>query len=161
MHMGAMTNILIKDDANPLVEFTLIPVTNARPKWRAQVSGVPVDGQITVEQLVNEKLADGSYRRVLKLEVPVLETLGTAGTSAGYVAPQKVAYKTPYTITTIQNSRATVADMANALKFTLGLLGGASSTTATGTLSGTSVADAVKNGTGPITRFMVYGEDAF
>lgn len=159
--MGAMTNILIKDDANPLVEFTLIPVTNARPKWRAQVSGVPVDGQITVEQLVNEKLADGSYRRVLKLEVPVLETLGTAGTSAGYVAPQKVAYKTPYTITTIQNSRATVADMANALKFTLGLLGGASSTTATGTLSGTSVADAVKNGTGPITRFMVYGEDAF
>jgi len=155
-----MANILIKDDANPLVEFTLIPVTNARPKWRAQVTGVPVDGQITVEQVSNTRLADGNYRRVLKLEVPVMETLGASGTSAGYVAPPKVAYKTPYTVTTVQNQRATAADMANGLKFLLGLLGGASATTATGTLSGTSVADAVKNGAGPITRFMVYGEDA-
>lgn len=159
--MAAMANILIKDDANPLVEYTLVPVTNARPKWRAQVAGIPVDGQITVEQLVNERLADGSYRRVLKLEVPELETLGTAGTSAGYVAPQKVAFRTPVTISTIQNSRGTAASMANAIKFALGLLGGASSTTATGTLNGTSAADAVKNGTGPITRFMVYGEDAY
>lgn len=159
--MAAMANILIKDDANPLVEFTLVPISNARPKWRAQVSGVPVDGQITVEQLVNEKLADGSYRQVLKLEVPVMETLGTAGTSAGYVAPQKVAFRIPYTVTTIRNARATDAVMANALKFMLGLLGGASATTATGTLNGTSAADAVKNSTGPIPRFMVYGEDAF
>jgi len=155
-----MANILIKDDANPLVEFTLVPVTNARPKWRAQVTGVPVDGQITVEQVSNTRLADGNYRRVLKLEVPVMETLGASGTSAGYVAPPKVAYKTPYTVTTVQNQRATTADMANGLKFLLGLLGGASATTATGTLSGTSTADSVKNGAGPITRFMVYGEDA-
>lgn len=158
--MAAMANILIKDDANPLVEFTLVPVTNARPKWRAQVAGTPLDGQITVEQLVNEKLADGNYRRVLKLEVPVMETLGTAGTAAGYVAPPKVAYKIPYTVSTVQNARATTADMANALKFLLGLLAGASAVTATGTLNGASAADAVKNGTGPITRFMVYGEDA-
>lgn len=158
--MAAMANVLIKDDANPLVEFTLVPVTNARPKWRAQVSGVPIDGQITVEELSNVRLDDGSYRRVLKLEVPVMETLGTAGTSAGYVAPQKVAFRTPWTVTTVQNPRETAAGMANGLKFLLGLLGGASATTATGTLSGTSVADAVKNGTGPITRFMVYGEDA-
>lgn len=159
--MAAMTNILVKDDANPLVELTLIPITNSRPKWRASVSGVPVDGQVTVEMLVNERLADGSYRRVLKVEVPELETLGTAGTSAGYVAPQKVAFRTPYTISTIANSRATTSSMANALKIVLGLLAGASSTTATGTLNGASAADAVKNGTGPFTRFMVYGEDAF
>lgn len=158
--MGAMTNILVKDDSNPLVEFTLVPVTNARPKWRAQVSGVPVDGQITVEMVANTKLADGSYRRVLKLEVPELETLGTAGTSAGYVAPQKVAFVTPYTITTVQNARATAASMANAVKIAQALVGGASSVTNTGTLSGTSAADAVKNGTGPFTRFLVYGEDA-
>ena len=159
--MGAMTNILVKDDSNPLVEFTLVPVSNNRPKWRAQVTGVPVDAQITVEQLVNEKLADGAYRRVLKLEVPVLETLGTAGTSAGYTAPQKVAYKIPFTVSTVQAARAVTADMANALKIMLGLLAGASSTTATGTLDGTSAADAVKSGTGPITRFFVYGEDAY
>lgn len=159
--MGAMSNILVKDDSNPLVEFTLVPVTNNRPKWRAQVSGVPVDGQITVEQLANVKLADGSYRRVLKLEVPTMETLGTAGSSAGYVAPQKVAFVTPLTVTVVQNARATSDTMANAVKIALGLVGGASSTTNTGSLAGTSAADAVKSGTGPITRFLVHGEDAF
>ncbi len=158
--MAQMANILIKDDSNPLVEFTLVPVTANRPKWRAQVVGVPVEGQITVELLANQRLADGSYRRVLKLEVPELETLGTAGTSAGYVAPQKVAFVTPLTLTIVQNARATHSSMANAVKFALGLIGGASSTTATGTLNGTSAADAVKSGVGPITRFLVYGEDA-
>lgn len=156
-----MANLLIKDDANPLVEYTLVPVANARPKWRAQVAGVPLDGQITVEQLVNQQLPDGNYRRVLKLEVPVMETLGASGTAAGYVAAPKVAYKIPMTLTLVQNQRAVTADMANALKFLLGLLAGASSTTATGTLNGASAADAVKNSTGPITRFVVYGEDAY
>lgn len=159
--MGAMTNILVKDDSNPLVEFTLVPVSNSRPKWRGQVAGIPVDGQITMEQLVNEKLADGAYRRVLKLEVPVMETLGTAGTSAGYQAAPKVAYKIPVTVSTVAPARSVVADMANAVKIALGLIAGASSTTATGTLNGASAADAVKNGTGPITRFLVYGEDAY
>jgi len=160
--MGQMANILVKDDSNPLVEFTLVPVANNRPKWRAQVTGVPVDGQITVEQIANVKLADGNYRRVLKLEVPELETLGTAGTSAGYVAPQKVAFRTPVTVTIVQNQRATIASMANALKLLIGLLGGAYSTTGGGTLNGTSAADAVKsNTTGPMTRFFVYGEDAY
>ncbi len=159
--MGQMANILVKDDSNPLVEFTLIPVTNSRPKWRAAVTGVPIEGQITVELLQNTRLADGNYRRVFKLSVPELETLGTAGTSAGYVAPQKVAFITPITVTMVVNQRATVASCANALKLLLGLLGGAYSTTGGGTLNGTSAADAVKsNTTGPITRFMVYGEDA-
>lgn len=159
--MGQMANILVKDDSNPLVEFTLIPVTNSRPKWRAAVSGVPIEGQITVELLQNTRLADGNYRRVFKLSVPELETLGTAGTSAGYVAPQKVAFITPITVTMVVNQRATVASCANALKLLIGLLGGAYATTGGGTLSGTSAADAVKtNTTGPITRFFVYGEDA-
>jgi hypothetical protein len=156
-----MANILLKDDSNPLVEYTLVPITNSRPKWRAQVTGVPVDGQITVEQLSNIKLADGNYRRVLKLEVPVMETLGASGTSAGYVAAPKVAYRIPMTLSMIVDQRSVIADAANALKFMIGLIAGASSTTATGTLDGTSAADAVKSGTGPITRFMVYGEDAY
>jgi hypothetical protein len=158
--MSQMANILVKDDSNPLVELTLVPVTNARPKWRAQIPGVPLDGQVTVELLANIVLADGNNRRVLKLEVPVMETLGASGTSAGYVAPPKVAYKIPMTVTMVVNQRAVIEDVANAVKITLGLIGGASSTTATGTLNGTSAADAVKSGTGPITRFLVYGEDA-
>lgn len=158
--MASMTNILVKDDSNPLVEFTLVPITNTRPKWRAQVTGVPLSGQVTVEQLQNSKLADGNWRRVLKIVVPTMETLGASGTSAGYVAPQKVAYETPVTISLIANQRSTIADIANAVKIALGLLAGASSVTATGTLNGASAADAYKNSTAPFPRFLVYGEDA-
>lgn len=158
--MGQMANILVKDDSNPLVEFTLVPVTNDRPKWRAQVSGVPLDGQVTAELVANTKLADGNYRRVFKVEVPVMETLGASGTSAGYVAPPKVAYRIPVTLSIVVNQRATAADVANAVKILAGCVAGASSTTATGTLDGASAADAWKSGTGPITRFMIYGEDA-
>jgi hypothetical protein len=158
--MASATNILVKDDSNPLVEYTLVPIRGDRPTWRAQVAGVPLNGQITVEQLANDYLPDGNTRRVLKLNVPVMETLGASGTSAGYVAPQKVAYTTPVTISLVANQRSSIADIANAVKMALGLIGGASSTTATGTLNGASAADAVKNGTGPFTRFLVYGEDA-
>lgn len=158
--MSQMTNILIKDDANPLVEYTFVPVTNNRPKWRTQITGVPVDGQMTLEQLANQLLPDGNSRRVFKGDVPTMETLGASGTSAGYVAPAKVAYHTPVTVTVGVNQRSTQADIANALKITLAAVLGASSTTATGTLNGASAADAWKNGTGPITRFMIYGEDA-
>jgi hypothetical protein len=158
--MATATNILIKDDSNPLVEITLVPISNDRPKWRAQQTGVPIDGQITLEQVQNAKLPDGNFRRVLKLEVPVMETLGASGTSAGYVAPPKVAYRTPVTISMVQNQRATVADVANAIKLMLGLLAGATSVTAAGTMNGASVADTYKNSSAPIPRFLVYGEDA-
>lgn len=158
--MAQMANILVKDDANPLVEHTLVPISAKRPYWRAQASGIPADGQVAVEMTANDVLADGSKRRVAKTMVPVMETLGTAGTSAGYVAPQKVAFVIPVTTTIVENPRATAAHLANALKIHNGLMAGASSTTATGTLNNASAADAWKNGTGPFTRFLVYGEDA-
>jgi len=158
--MSAMANILVKDDSNPLVEFTCVPVTNNRPKWRAQVAGVPVDGQLTLELLANTRLASGAYRRVFKAVVSVLETLGASGTSAGYVAPPKVAYQIPVTVTMVVDPRATIADCANAIKIAVGAIAGASATTATGTLNGASAADAWKSGTGPITRFFTAGEDA-
>lgn len=159
--MANMANILVKDDSNPLVEFTLVPVTNNRPKWRSQITGVPTDGQITVEQLANEKLKSGDYRRVMKVQVPIMETLGTSGTSAGYQAAPKVAYVETYTISNVSPARAVTADAANALKIVIGLIAGAGSTTAAGTLDGTSAADAVKGHAGPMVRFFVYGEDAF
>jgi len=157
--MSTITNILVKDDSNPLTEHTFYPVKGDRPLWRTQIAGVPIDGQLTFELLVNEQLPDGNWRRVTKLVVPEMETLGTAGTSAGYVAPQKVAFKTPYTLSTIQHQRATAASMANSLKLMLGLHQGASSVTATGTIDQTVAADTVKNSAAIVTRFMVYGEE--
>jgi hypothetical protein len=159
--MAAMANILVKDDSNPLVEFTLVPVTNNRPKWRTQLTGVPVNGQITAEQLVNEQLGSGDWKRVMKVEVPVMETLGTAGTSAGYQAAPKVAYVEKWTVSKIAPARSVLADAANSLKIVIGLLAGAGSASGAGTLDGTSAADAVKGHAGPMVRFFVAGEDAF
>jgi hypothetical protein len=160
--MANMANILVKDDANPLVEFTLVPITNNRPKWRAQVPGVPEGAQLTMELLANQKLADGNSRRVFRSVVSVLETLGASGAATGYVAPPKVAYQIPMTTTMVVNQRASIIDCANAVKIHISGLAGAYSTTAGGTLNGASAADAVKNNaTGPVTRFFVYGEDAY
>lgn len=159
--MSAMANILIKDDSNPLVEFTLVPIDNDPPTWRTQLAGVPTDGQISVTQLANDRLPSGDYRRVMKLEVPIMETLGTTGTSAGYQAAPKVAYVEKLTISHVSPSRAITADNANVIKLGIGLLAGAGSTTAAGTLDGTSAADAVKGHAGVMTRFFVYGEAAY
>jgi len=145
--MATMTNLLVKDDANPLIEQTLVPITDSpEPFWRSSMAGVPFEGQIRLHQSV-VKQKNGSYKVTAKLEVPVMETLGASGTSFGYVAPPKVAYVNTVIVTMFADRRSTVADRSNALKLTLGLLAGASSVTATGTLNGASAADAVKNST--------------
>lgn len=145
--MAIMTNLLVKDDANPLVELTFVPITDTpEPLWRTQLANVPFEGQMTLrESIVKQK--NGSYKITAKLEVPVMETLGASGTSAGYVAPPKVAYINPIIVTMFADKRSTIEDRANLFKLMLGLLAGASSVTATGTLNGASAANAVKSST--------------
>jgi hypothetical protein len=159
--MAQKANVLLKDDTTAPVEFTFLPDTAGTAHWRTQISGVPVNGQHSIEQLANETLKSGANRRVIKAVLRVMETLGASGTSAGYVAPPKVAYEVPVTISLIADSRATIADCANAIKFAAGAIAGASAVTATGTLDGASAGDAWKGGTGPFTRFMIYGEAAY
>jgi hypothetical protein len=157
--MGAMTNLLVKDDATSPAEITLVPVSDTpAPNWRGNVSGVSMAGQVRLTIMASEILKNGDYRRVVKLEVPVMETLGASGTSAGYVAPQKVAYVETFVVTQYSSSRSTVADRANSLKLLIGVLQGATSTTATGTLSNTSAGDAWKNSTAPFPKFFTNGE---
>lgn len=128
--MAIMTNLLVKDDANPLVEQTLVPITDTpEPFWRSNMAGVPYEGQIRLYQSI-VKQKNGSYKITAKLEVSVMETLGASGTSYGYVAPAKVAYVTPIIVTMFADKRSTIADRANTLKMMLALLAGASSTTA-------------------------------
>lgn len=150
--MAAMTNLLVKDDANPLVEQTFVPITDTpEPFWRTQMAGVPFEGQARLTQSV-VKQKNGSYKITAKLEVPVMETLGASGTSFGYVAPAKVAYVTTAIVSIFADSRSTIADRANTLKLMLGLLAGATSTTATGTINGASAADTMKNSTAPMPQ---------
>jgi hypothetical protein len=143
--MGAMTNMLVKDDATSPVEYTFMPVTDTpNPFYRTAIAGVPFEGQMTAT-ITEEVVKDGSYKRTLNVKVPVMETLGASGTSSGYVAPPKVAYVDTIIVTMFANARSTIADRANLLKIGMGLVQGASSTTATGVLSNTAAGDAWKN----------------
>jgi hypothetical protein len=150
--MAAMTNLLVKDDANPLVEQTFVPITDTpEPLWRTQMAGVPFEGQARLTQSV-VKQKNGSYKITVKLEVPVMETLGASGTSYGYVAPSKVAYVTTAILSLFADKRSTIADRSNAIKLMLALLAGATATTAAGTLNGASAADAYKSSAAAIPQ---------
>lgn len=147
--MPAMTNLLVKDDATTPKEWTLIPITdNPFPQWRANDVSIQIEGQPRFSEIV-EKLKNGNYKVTAKLELPVMETLGASGASAGYVAPPKVAYVTTVIFTMFADRRSTIADRANAYRMMIGILQGASGTTATGTLSNAAAGDIWKNSTQP------------
>lgn len=154
--MAAMDNILVKDDTvTTPVEFTLVPITDTPdPIWRASVANVPIDGQVKLT-LSSTPVKNGGNKMTAKLEVPVLETLGASGTSAGYVAPPKVAYVTTCIFTMFSDRRSTTQNRADALKMALGILQGASATTATGTLANTAAGNAFVNSTLPITQAFI------
>ncbi len=147
--MAQMTNILVKDDAATPKEWTLVPITDTpNPLWRANDSAIPLEGQPRLT-FSAEKLKNGGYKVSAKLEVPTMETLGASGTSAGYVAPPKVAYVTPCIFTMFVDRRSTIADRMNALRMTIGVLQGATATTATGTLANTAAGGAWAASTAP------------
>jgi len=145
-----MTNILVKDDAGTPKEFTLIPVSDTPiPFWRTNEASVPLDGQVRLYTSI-DKQKNGSYKITVKLEVPTMETLGASGTSSGYVAPPKVAYVTPLIITMFADKRSTAADRMNTLRMGIGIVQGATSTTATGTLANTAAGGGWTASTAPI-----------
>lgn len=133
--MAQMTNFLVKDDAGTPKEWTLVPITDTPfPYWRGNDASIPLEGQPRLT-FSTEEVKSGGFKITAKLEVPTMETLGASGTSAGYVAPPKVAYVTTCIFTMFADRRSTIADRMNALRMTVGVLQGATSTTATGTLA--------------------------
>lgn len=151
--MAAMGNLLIKDDATSPVEITFLPITDTpNPFYRASIAGLPLSGQPTIE-LTQEIVKSGAYKLTAKVNVPVGETLGASGTSAGYVAPPKVAYVNTIIVTMFADARSTIEDRANLLKLAVGAIQGASATTATGVLAQGAAGDAFKNSVLPLPLF--------
>jgi len=147
--MPNMLNILVKDDATTPKEWTLVPITdNPFPQWRANDPSIPIEGQPRFSEII-EKLKNGNYKVTAKLELPVMETLGASGASAGYVAPPKVAYVTTCIFTMFVDRRSTIADRANAYRMMTGILQGASETTGTGSLANTAAGDVWKGSVRP------------
>jgi len=145
--MATATNLLVKDDAGTPKEWTLQPISSNPPYWRANDASIPIDGEPRLTFTVDE--VKTGYKVTAKLEVPTMETLGASGTSAGYVAPPKVAYVTSVIITMFADTRSTIADRMNALRMAVGVVQGASSVTATGTLSNTAAGGAWTASTAP------------
>jgi hypothetical protein len=153
--MGAMTNLLVKDDASTPKEWTLVPITDTpNPFWRANDAASPLVGQPRLTLSI-ETVKNGDYKVSAKSEVPVLETLGASGTAAGYVAPPQVAYTTTVITTMFYSPRSTIGDRANAYRMHVGLLQGASSTTATGTLANTAAGLAWSASSAPLPDFFI------
>jgi hypothetical protein len=148
-----MDNILVKDDTiTTPVEYILNPVSDTpAPFWRASVAGVPLDGQIRLTLVGSEQQKSG-VKMSVKLEVPVMETLGASGASTGYVAPPKVAHVVTGIFTMFSSTRATNQNRADTMKMLIGILQGASATTATGILANTAAGNAFVNSTLPITQ---------
>jgi hypothetical protein len=153
--MAAMANVLSKDDATAPVEYTFVPITDTpNPVYRTNIAGVPLEGQMRAE-FKETRTPDQGYKRQIHVVVPVMETLGASGSSAGYVAPPKVAYSEEFFFTQISNRRSTIADRANSLKIASGFIQGASATTATGTLDNASAGDAWKGSAHPGPQFFI------
>jgi hypothetical protein len=134
--MGQMTNLLVKDDAGTPKEWTLVPITDTPvPFWRANDASIPLEGQPRLTMSTQKVNGSGSYKITAKLELPVMETLGASGTSAGYVAPPAVAYVNTVIITMFADKRSTIADRMNVLRMAVGIAQGSTSVTNTGTLA--------------------------
>lgn len=149
--MASMQNILVKDDKG--TEVTLIPVSdNPAAVWRSNIANVPIMGQMQLTISV-DKLKSGDYKITSKLEVPVMEVISESGNSGGYVSAPKVAYVNTAIFTMFANGRSDSESRANLLKMAVGVVQGASATTATGVLNNTAAVDAWANSTlpGPLT----------
>lgn len=146
--MSAQDIIYVKDDAATPVEYIFFPVTDKDgvPFWRTRIANVPFEGQMRL-WMSEEQLKSGDFKRSMKLEVPVMETLGASGTSGGYVAPPKVAYVETHIHTAFSSKRSTQADRANSFRISHGFMAGSTSGSASGTLNNTSAGNAYKAAT--------------
>jgi hypothetical protein len=94
--MSAIANIVAYDGAGTPVIHTFIPVSVTREKgsvialYRENLSGVPLDGQPTIELRIDE-LNSGIRKAVATVSLPVMESVLNQN-AAGYTAAPKVAY---------------------------------------------------------------------
>lgn len=146
--MADMNNILVQDDTDTTI--TLLPISNADRNlvWRGNMAGVPVDGQPRLS-IVWERLKSGDYRLSAKLEVPVMETIGSAAAS-GYVAAAKVAYVMVGIFTMFAPARSTIEDRANVYRMMVHALNGASNTADTQLNPGVGAANGFKSSVFPM-----------
>lgn len=110
--MSQIANIAVYDGAATPVLHTLVAVSVTREKgvvkaeWREALAGVPVTAQLRALATI-QQLPSGVYKTELRVEVPVMETIG-AQNAAGYTAAPKVAYVNTITCSGFFHERSDV-----------------------------------------------------
>jgi hypothetical protein len=134
--MTAIANLAVYDGESTPVLHTLLPVSVARSQngseivatWRENLSGVPVDGQVTAVAKISQ-LKSGVFKTEVRVELPVMESI-SGPNSAGYTAPPKVAYVDTVVLTGFHSARSTQQNRVNARCIAKNLLGGLTTTQA-------------------------------
>lgn len=153
--MPAMTNLIVKDDASTPKAWTFIPITDTPdPFWRTNDLTLALEAQPRYTAS-SRKMKNGDYKISAKLELPVMETIGTAGASTGYLAPAKVAHTLTFIGTMFSSKRATAQDKANCLRMATAMMQGATSVVDTGTLANNALGNIWSASAAPITQLYV------
>lgn len=125
--MSNIANIVAFDGAGTPVSHTLSPDSVAKEKgvnmavWKETNASLPSDAQIRAT-LKRVKLSTGVTKQELRVEVPVMESVGAAN-AQGYTAPPKVAYTDTFVITSLRSPRTTNASHKLARQLALNIAG--------------------------------------
>lgn len=126
--MASIANITVFDGASTPVSHTLTAISSGIRKdgvwealWRENLASVPVYAQISA-RLTMQKLTSGITKVVVRVEVPVMESV-SGQNAAGYTAAPKVAYVDTHEYTSFSHERSTQAGRRLARQILLNLAG--------------------------------------
>lgn len=126
--MSAMTNLVAFDGATTPVSHTLNPLSTeviaseSVSTYRESLATVPDEAQVRCI-LKKKRMGSGIYRNVLRIEVPVMETVSNQN-AAGYTAAPKVAYVDTFEVIGYHHPRSTINSRRLARQLAVNVLGG-------------------------------------
>jgi len=123
--MSAQAAVILTDGAATPVNRSFAPdgVDEKRVAWWRYVADGTVAGFNWLSQFVRDPVPQSDeYRVHYKLEIPILETVSSTGTSAGYTASPRVAYTLVADLDLRLPSRSSTLDRTNLQKMLLDLV---------------------------------------
>jgi hypothetical protein len=121
--MAAMANVILLDGQGTPASHTFVPgsAENGVFVWFEQNANSDAGNRKITMQIVRAKPGGNVNRVIFKLWNPTLEILGPAS-SAGYVAPQRMAYVLQTTVEHLLPVRSSKAERADSRAFSWNLL---------------------------------------
>jgi len=152
--MADMTNVLLQDDTD--TTRTFVPVVNEGKMrvWRTDV----LELSIVLQDVLTytwEQLKSGTYRLMIKLEVPIAATPAIMGDPDGYAVAPKAAYTSVGIFTLFAPERSTAHDRADIVRMMAHAICGASAVADTIVNPATGAASAFVGGSSNIQEAFI------